>query len=403
MSFNRSLNYLIRIGAILIILEPLWMLLPFAGFLYGSVLNLEFLKNSPYTIWLLYFIFPVQTLMPVSVTLIVMGFFVFIIGAFQIYSAKIRKSGMVKTGIYKRFRNPQYTGLVLFSVGFLLIWGRFIAYIAFFLMVFLYYFLAKKEEKICLNRFGKEYEEYMETTYFLFPGEKMFSDTGELFSSLIPQKAIRVMVSFFLLMSIGITACFGILSIRNATMGNIPFFKTKTSTIAGKEINTIIIEGFKHHIKGININTKEEFFGTLLGSLVSSPKVKQTLKKVNTEKISNLLCFLISRTVREKKHYYNKARGDIYVMLLEAPIELKRSNFKDFRKSWDVLGALELNEFDMAEISKTDEPIKGKIFIHRPFEGESYKNFQKRMEGIFNIYLSGLKTKIFRFDRIIEK
>ena len=403
MFFKPILDYLIRIGTLLIILEPLWMLLPFAGFLYGSIFNLEVLKNSPYTICLLYFIFPVQTLMPVAIALIVAGFSIFAIGAFQIYSAKIRKSGMVKTGIYKIFRHPQYTGLILFSIGFLLIWGRFIAYIAFFLMIFLYYFLAKNEEKICLNQFGKEYEDYMKKTYFLFPGERMFSDTGKLFSSLIPQKPARIMVSFVLLTSIGIIACFSILSVRNSTWDNIPFSKTKISTLAGQEINAIMIEGFKHHIRGMNIDDKKEFFGDLLSSFVSSQKMKQALSMIDTEKINTLLCFLVARTVREKRHYYSKARGDIFVMLLDVPVELKRNNFKDFRKSWDVLGALEVNEFDLAEISKTGDPVKGKISIHRPFEGESFSSFKKRMEGIFEIYISGLKTKIVRLDRIIEK
>ena len=90
------------------------MLFPFAGFLYGSVLNLEFLKNSYHTIWLLYFVFPVQTLAPIAFVLIFAGLVIFIAGAYKIYSAKIRKSGLVKTGVYEKFRHPQYTGLTLF-------------------------------------------------------------------------------------------------------------------------------------------------------------------------------------------------------------------------------------------------------------------------------------------------
>jgi len=259
MSVKRILDYLIKIGVTVIILEPLWMLLPFAGFLYGSVLNLEFLKNSHYTIWLLYFIFPVQTLMPFSLSLTVIGFLIFIIGAFRVYSAKIRKTGLVKTGLYKKLINPQYTGLILFAFGFLLMWGRFIAYIAFFLMIFLYYLLAKKEQQLCLDQFGKEYENYMRTSYFLFPGEKIFSNIGHLFSGLILQKHLRIIISFVLLMSIGIAACSGILAIRNATMENIPFSKTKISTAAGKEMNVIMVEGFRHHIKKFKISDDRIF------------------------------------------------------------------------------------------------------------------------------------------------
>ena len=39
-------NYVITFFTFIFVLEPLWMLLPFAGFLYGSVLNLDFLYEK---------------------------------------------------------------------------------------------------------------------------------------------------------------------------------------------------------------------------------------------------------------------------------------------------------------------------------------------------------------------
>ena len=403
MSVKQILNYLIKAGAIIIVLEPLWMLLPFAGFLYGSVLNLEFLKNSPYTIWLLYFIFPVQTLMLPALTLTLIGFLIFIIGAFRIYSAKIRKTGLVKTGLYKKLRNPQYTGLILLATGFLLMWGRYIAYIAFFLMLFLYYLLAKREQQLCLNQFGKEYEDYMRTSYFLFPGEKIFSKVAHLFSGLIPQKSVCIVVSFVLLMSAGTATCFGILTIRNATMENIPFSKMKISTAAGKEMNLIMVKGFKHQIKKLKISDDRNFFVDLLSALSSSPKLNRFLTRLDTDKFNTLLCFLTARTVREKKNYYKEGKADIFVMLLNSPIELTQNNFKDFRTQWKVSGALEVNEFVIAEIHTGNEPIKGEIFFHKPFAGELFKDFQRRLDCIFNIYLTGLKTKIIPISLFIEK
>ena len=117
MNSRRILDFIAKIGIVIILLEPVWMLLPFAGFLYGSILNLEFLQSYHFTVWLLYFIFPVQTFFPLAWALILIGCTLFLIGAFQIYMAKFRKSGMVKKGVYKKFRHPQYTGLAIFCIG----------------------------------------------------------------------------------------------------------------------------------------------------------------------------------------------------------------------------------------------------------------------------------------------
>lgn len=396
----RLLDYPLKIVAFLIILEPIWMLLPLAGFLYGSVFDLQFLQNSYYTIWLLYFVFPVQTLMPFSLALSIAGFSIFIIGAIQIYSAKIRKSGLVKSGLYRIFRHPQYTGLVFFAVGLLLLWGRFIAYIAFFLMVFIYYFLARREEKICLDRFGTEYEDYMRTTYFFFPGERILAKSAGLFSSWIPRKPVRVLVSFVLLMSIGIGICFGILFIRSSAWKSIPFAAKEISTEADKKINLIMIKGFSHHVKGMKTSNPDKFYRDFLDSFAASNKIKRVLMKVGKEKYNTMLCFLISRTVRERKDYYQKGRGDIFVLLIDSPVDLNSDNFDIFRKSWKILGALEVNEFDQ---KKSGEPVKGKIVILKTRPGESRANFQKRMEGILNIYLTGLKATTFPFSNVLEK
>ena len=166
----KVLDTLLKAGALFIILEPVWMLLPFAGFLYGSVMHIEMMSKNPYTSWLVHFILPTHTLFPLGLILIFAGFSIFVIAAFQIYSAKFLKKGLVKTGIYRKFRHPQYLALTLFGIGILLTWGRFITFIAFFIMMWLYYFLSKSEEKKCSELFGEEFDDYRSKTYFLFPG-----------------------------------------------------------------------------------------------------------------------------------------------------------------------------------------------------------------------------------------
>ena len=154
-----------------VILEPVWMLLPFAGFLYGSVLRIQTLNRNPGTAWLTHFVFPVLTLGLWGPALVVAGFAMFLAGAAQIYCAKFRRSGLVTKGLYRFVRHPQYVSLTLFGVGILLAWGRAITFIAFFVMMFVYYYLARSEERRCLAVFGVEYERYRERTSFVLPGD----------------------------------------------------------------------------------------------------------------------------------------------------------------------------------------------------------------------------------------
>ena len=147
-------EWILRLLGIFVILEPIWMLLPFAGFLYGSVLRIEALSRNPETAWLTHFVFPVLTIGLGGPVLAVLGLLVFFVGAAQIYVAKLRRSGLVSSGLYRLVRHPQYVALTLFGLGILLTWGRAIAYIGFFLMMWLYAWLAKHEEARCGRLFG---------------------------------------------------------------------------------------------------------------------------------------------------------------------------------------------------------------------------------------------------------
>jgi protein-S-isoprenylcysteine O-methyltransferase Ste14 len=172
---RRLWTFLLKLLGVFLILEPLWMLLPFAGFLYGSVLNIETLSRYPRTAWLTHFVFPVMTLGVFGLALSLIGLLVFFVGAGQIYVAKLRKSGLVSTGLYRVVRHPQYIALTLFSVGILLTWGRAIAYVAMFGMMLLYYYLTKLEERRCIELFGEDYERYRERTSFIIPGDRHLS------------------------------------------------------------------------------------------------------------------------------------------------------------------------------------------------------------------------------------
>ena len=192
----------LKVLGLFVILEPVWMLLPFAGFLYGSVLQIETLGRHPSTAWLTHFVFPVLALGWLGPILVLAGFVLFLAGAGQIYRAKIRKSGLVTNGFYRFARHPQYVSLVLFGVGILLTWGRAITYLAFFLMMFLYYYLAKSEERACLRLFGPQYERYRERTSFIIPGDKFLRPVRAKLPGLRLPAAVRVPAAFAVTMGL---------------------------------------------------------------------------------------------------------------------------------------------------------------------------------------------------------
>ncbi len=196
---------LLKVLTLFVILEPIWMLLPFAGFLYGSVLQIQTLNRNPQTAWLTHFVFPVLTLGWTGPVMVVLGLAVFVVGASQIYWAKIRRSGIVTKGLYRFVRHPQYIALTLFGLGLLLAWGRAIMFIAFFLMMFLYYYLTKSEERTCIRLFGDAYREYRERTSFIIPGDRFLRPLRARLPGVNLPAPVRASLAFVLTMGV----CFG--------------------------------------------------------------------------------------------------------------------------------------------------------------------------------------------------
>lgn len=88
----------------------------------------------------------------------------------QKYWSKEQGTGMLVTsGIYKYIRHPQYTGLILISLGMLIEWATIPMLLLFPIMVYIYVRLAKREEGDMINEFGDEYKQYMKKTKMFLP------------------------------------------------------------------------------------------------------------------------------------------------------------------------------------------------------------------------------------------
>jgi len=159
--------------------EVMIMISPFAFFFY-SVFNpiFHWLDAYPMTRWLTHFFLPHMILPPtmplkiiriIGSVLFVAGSLTFIVCALQVYLGKIFRWGIASRGIYRFVRHPQYTSLGIWGFGMAILWPRFIVLATLSIMLVLYYFLAKDEERRMIRQYGDSYREYMKKTGMFFP------------------------------------------------------------------------------------------------------------------------------------------------------------------------------------------------------------------------------------------
>lgn len=86
------------------------------------------------------------------------GFYVIYLGWKLIYDSKGKK--LVTESVYSYVRHPQYSGLFLVTIGFLIQWPSLTTLIMWPILIFAYYRLAMKEEKNVELQFGDEFREY---------------------------------------------------------------------------------------------------------------------------------------------------------------------------------------------------------------------------------------------------
>jgi protein-S-isoprenylcysteine O-methyltransferase Ste14 len=99
--------------------------------------------------------------------LIFLGIYLMYKGWMKIYKAKEDK--LVTDGIYSYLRHPQYSGLFLVTLGFIIQWPSLTMLVMWPVLTFAYYKLAKREEKDLAARFQHEFLKYKKEVPAFFP------------------------------------------------------------------------------------------------------------------------------------------------------------------------------------------------------------------------------------------
>lgn len=108
--------------------------------------------------------------MIVSNIVIVFGLIWITRGWDQVYRSEGK---LVTTGIYSRMRHPQYSGIILVAMGFLIQWPTLITLFLFPFLVMMYYRLAIREEHDVEKVYGPEYADYKENVPAFVPRLKL--------------------------------------------------------------------------------------------------------------------------------------------------------------------------------------------------------------------------------------
>lgn len=104
--------------------------------------------------------------MALSAILLLFGFILVRTGWRRIY---LSTGELVTEGVYARIRHPQYLGLLVITIAFLIQWPTILTVAMWPVLLVMYYRLAKREESELLKRFGEEYLKYRERTSMFLP------------------------------------------------------------------------------------------------------------------------------------------------------------------------------------------------------------------------------------------
>jgi protein-S-isoprenylcysteine O-methyltransferase Ste14 len=201
---------------LLIAFEFFYMASPFAVYFYSVYRpGMDFLGGYPQLAWLAAFFLPhivaetdsilINLHNAVGMVLFAGGIAAFCIGAGQVYYRKLAKKGAAVGGVYRYIRHPQYLSLAISGLGLLLLWPRYIVLLTYVTILLAYYGLARLEERECLAKFGKPYEDYMRRTGMFLPFRMpSIARRGRLSASSSVQAAL--LVGFYVLM---LTAALG--------------------------------------------------------------------------------------------------------------------------------------------------------------------------------------------------
>ena len=112
---------------------------------------------------------PLYAKIPLSVILLVSAGYLARTGLKIVFGEIREEPSVIRKGVFGIVRHPIYLGSILFYLGLLVLTFSIIAIAIWILIIAFYYFISKHEEKLLLEKFSKDYEEYKKEVPMLIP------------------------------------------------------------------------------------------------------------------------------------------------------------------------------------------------------------------------------------------
>lgn len=125
-----------------------------SGHLLGDLITYLGLGNGWFIVMLL------------SNVLILIGIWIISAGWERVYESQ---GAVVTDGIYRYIRHPQYTGIFIITLGFMIQWPTLATLVLWPFVIWMYVRLARREERDVLEKHPDAYRAYMERTPMFFP------------------------------------------------------------------------------------------------------------------------------------------------------------------------------------------------------------------------------------------
>ena len=112
---------------------------------------------------------PLYAKIPLSVILLVSAGYLARTGLKIVFGEIREEPSVIRKGVFGIVRHPIYLGSILFYLGLLVLTFSIIAIAIWILIVAFYCCISKHEEKLLLEKFSKDYEEYKKEVPMLIP------------------------------------------------------------------------------------------------------------------------------------------------------------------------------------------------------------------------------------------
>ena len=134
-------------------------------FLAAWILDTVFIRYSAFVTDRI----PLVVRLPLGVAVMVLSGYLAYSGLKIVFGEIREPPSVIRKGVFRWVRHPIYLGALLFYLGLLAFSFSFVAAVVWVAIIGFYVLISKHEERLLLQKFGKDYEDYMKEVPMLVP------------------------------------------------------------------------------------------------------------------------------------------------------------------------------------------------------------------------------------------